>query len=261
MATAEVVSHKHRLRLQSLTSLGELAGDESRAAVTKLLVEKIQESKRTLWGIDFPFGLPIELGLGSWRKQLQFTKSFPGSAKELGRHLVGLAKSMGHPMHVRRVTDRETKTPFDCYHYRIIYQTFHGMRDVLSPLARHRTSCVLPFQYSRMSSADRWIVEACPSSTLKRLGLPYRLYKQSGGKDPTELQVKVRKAILDQLSHRTTGCIDVPKKFRDTIYRDSGGDALDAVLAAVGSYSDFCHADHDTIARHARYKHEGRVYA
>ena len=35
-------------------------------------------------------------------------------------------------MHIRRLTDREAKAPFDCYHYRIIHQTFYGMRDVLA---------------------------------------------------------------------------------------------------------------------------------
>ena len=48
---------------------------------------------------------------------------------------------------IRRLTDIEEKAPFDPYHYRIIYQTFHGMRDVLGRLgdvARRRTAAAAP---------------------------------------------------------------------------------------------------------------------
>jgi hypothetical protein len=261
MAEAAISGDGRRLHLKSLASLGFLAGDFTRSAVTTYLVNCIMRSQRALWGMDFPFGLPVELGMGSWQNQLRFVSKFGGNAKELGRQLVDLAIARGHRLHVRRSTDLETKTPFDCYHYRIIYQTFHGMRDVLLPLVGDASSCVLPFQYRSMGTAERWIVEACPSSTLKRLGLPYRRYKQSAGKEPTVDQVNVRRTIVDHLIDRQVGCIAIPRRFRDIMFNDSGGDALDAVLAAVGSYTDFIHCDHAAIARHARYKREGRVYA
>jgi hypothetical protein len=43
--------------------------------------------------------------------------------------------------------------------------------------------------------------------------------------------------------------------------RNAGGDALDAVLAAVGAAQAWRSADHRVIARHARYPREGRLYA
>jgi hypothetical protein len=46
------------------------------------------------------------------------------------------AEALGGPRHMRRLNDLEVKAPFDPFHYRIIYQTFHGMRDVLGPLRR-----------------------------------------------------------------------------------------------------------------------------
>lgn len=259
-AETEVIGASDRLVLTRLSSLGKLAGDDSRPAVNDHLVRMIADSSETLWGMDFPFGLPIELGLGAWNQQLKYVANFSGNAKELGRHLVQTAQTLGHSMHVRRVTDRETQTPFDCYHYRIIYQTFHGMRDVLLPVAKNGATCVLPFHYPRFETAKRWIVEACPSSTLKRLKLPHRLYKQSAGKPPTESQRSIRRTILKALTHPITGFIEIKPGFQKLMLQDPGGDALDSVLAAVGSFTDFGAADHESIRRHPRYSHEGRVF-
>jgi hypothetical protein len=250
---------RERLNVTQLSPLGVLAGDDSRAVVNQFLVDAISRSTQTLWGIDFPFGLPLELELGNWRRQLSYLASYPGTAKDFGRHLVQRAQSLGHAMHVRRQTDRETQTPFDCYHYRIIYQTFHGMRDVLLPLAKQPRTCVMPFQYSRFANALRYVVEACPSSTLKRMKLPHRLYKQSGGKPPTDDHKRVRRVILDRLTHPTQGCVNLKAEHVEIVMTDSGGDAMDAVIAAVGTHFDFRFADHASIRRHDRYPREGRV--
>ena len=43
--------------------------------------------------------------------------------------------------------------------------------------------------------------------------------------------------------------------------RNPGGDAIDAVLAAVGIALRWDHLDHQAIARHPRYPREGFVYA
>jgi len=47
---------------------------------------------------------------------------------------------------------------------------------------------------------------------------------------------------------------------RRVMMRDPGGDAIDAVLAALGAAQAFAAADHDAIARHARYPREGHLY-
>ena len=46
------------------------------------------------------------------------------------------------------------------------------MRAVLGPLRRDKGTAILPFQYRRLRSASRVLVEACPASTLRLLGLP-----------------------------------------------------------------------------------------
>lgn len=250
-----------RLRLSSLDPLSELTNGEHRDLVNRYLVDQVLRSEQTLWGFDFPFGLPVELGLGTWRQQLRQVGNFVGDAREYGRFLVGRSLELTGAMHVRRLTDSETKTPFDCYHYRIIHQTFHGMRDVLRRIAPDRQTSILPFQFSRLrgesSRPRRIVVEACPSSTLKRLGLPHRLYKQIGGQPPTDAQREVRSQILRGLQQR----IELTARQRQLMMENSGADALDAVVAAVGVWETWQRDDPAAIARHPRYRREGRVYA
>lgn len=257
LAELDVSDAGQPLKLASLAPLGRLTGSDDRADVCGYLAERILSAESTLFGMDFPFGLPIGLGLGQWPDQLSHVASFDGDAKDFGRSLVEVAKSLGETMHLRRVTDRETQTPFDCYHYRIIYQTFHGMRDVLNRVANDIETAVLPFQYERGGEAKRFVVEACPSSTLKRHGLPHQRYKQSGGKPPDAVHQKTRQVILSGIQP----AVEISPYQRRVIMRDSGGDALDAVLAGVGSWQAFQTDDHAAIAQHRRYPTEGRVYA
>ena len=158
--------------------------------------------------------------------------------------------------HIRRLTDIEEKAPFDPYHYRISYQTFHGMRDVLAPLRRRRHTAILPFQYRRLASARRVLVEACPASTLKRLGLPHQNYKQPEGGPLTRKRLRTRRHILDGLSRH----VHIGDTDRRRIMRNGGADALDAVIAAVGALRSWRDTDHRGVARHPRYPREGRLY-
>src|SRR5262249_12121441 len=137
----------------------------------------------------------------------------------------------------------------DAYHYRIIYQLFYGMRDVLGPLLRSRGTAILPFQYGRLASARRVLVEACPASTLKHLPLPHQNSKQPQGGPLTRKRRRVRRAILDGLRQR----VEIGERQRRVIMRNGGGDALDAVVAAVGALRAWSAANHWHVARHPRY--------
>ncbi|MEM9826257.1 MAG: DUF429 domain-containing protein [Planctomycetota bacterium] len=257
LAECEVLESGDRLRLVDLKPLGRLAGDDARHSVNEYLVQRILASPRgTLFGMDFPFGLPMELELGPWEAQLATLQSLPGTAKDLGRALVARTETLVGSMHARRQTDQETSTPFDCYHYRIIYQTFHGMRDVLAPIASDPQTMVLPFQYER-TDVKRVVMEACPSSTLARLSLPRRMYKQSAGKSPEPSHQQVRRKILRCIE----SFVQWTSHRRQVMMRDSGGDALDALLAAVGSWQAYGAADHEAIWQSPRYRFEGHVYA
>jgi len=255
---AEVGVSRDRLRLRDLASLESLAGTPERGLALAHLVDRITQSHDTLWAIDFPFALPIELAcMGSkFAEQLATTQRYMGDAYEFGRWLLAEAKRMGGANHIRRQTDGEAKTPFDCYHYRIICQTFHGMRDVLCALSTDAHTAVLPFQYERLETADRVVIEACPSTTLKRLGWPHQNYKQPTGGPLTAKRRATRKILFEGLA----GQIEISPAHLRTMSRNPGGDAIDAVLAAVGAWRAWRSVDHDSIAKHARYPLEGYVY-
>jgi hypothetical protein len=251
-------ARRGRYALAELSCLEQLCGTAERAAALGHLVGMIARSDGALWAMDFPFGLPVEvLERGTrWPAQVKFLDDWGDDAYGVGLECLRRAKLLGGPMHIRRQTDSEAKAPFDCYHYRIIYQLFHGVRDVLGPLRQSRGTAILPFQYRRLPRARRVLVEACPSSTLKRLGLPHQNYKQPAGGPLTPKRLRVRRRIMAYLERQ----VAVTPSQRRTMMRNGGGDAIDAVLAGVGAAHAWRNADHETIARHPRYPLEGRLY-
>jgi hypothetical protein len=245
-------------RLVSLHRLEALTGVADRGPALAHLVVLIRDSDRALWAFDFPFGLPIEvMAVGArWADQFSFLREWADDAYAAGVECVRRARQLGGALHIRRVCDTEVKTPFDCYHYRIIYQTFFGMRDVLGPLRRDPATAVLPFQYRRLLAARRVLIESCPASVLKDLRLPHQNYKQTEPGPLSRKRLKTRRAILAGLE----SFVAMTSAHRRAIMRNGGGDALDAVIAAVGAWRAWRRTDHAAVARHPRYRLEGRVY-
>jgi hypothetical protein len=255
---ARLGAGKRRYDLLALDRAADVCGTAEREPVMRWLVDEVLQSERAIWGMDFPFGLPIEImpKRATWADQLQWLADHPSGAYELGEECVRRSLALRDTMHIRRDTDTEAKAPFDCYHYRIIYQTFHGMRDVLLPLSQARGIAILPFQYRKLPRARAVVVESCPSSTLKRLALPHQNYKQPTGGPLTAKRLRTRRTILEGLSIR----VKINARHRRTIMRNPGGDAMDAVIAALGTADAWLAADHRAIARHPRYPLEGRLY-
>ena len=246
------------LRLEWVESLERLSGTAERDGALRHLVGMVRDSSAALWAVDAPFGLPVEIldeGM-SWRDVLRFVEQWEADSYDLGLWALDRARDAQGVMHIRRETDHHAKAPFDPYHYRIIYQTFHAMRDVAGPLSRVRETAVLPFQYARLARAARVVVETCPSSTLKRLGLPHQNYKQPAGGALTRRRVRTRSAILRGLAPH----VEIAPADRRRIARDPGGDALDAVIAAVGAAWAWSKLDHRSIARSPRIRREGYLY-
>lgn len=245
-------------RLTHLSRLEDSCGTADRPAALAHLVRMITESKNALWALDFPFGLPVEVigPSARWSFQFDLLREWGDDDYGLGLECVRRAEARGGPKHIRRLTDTEVKAPFDPYHYRIIYQTFYGMRDVLGPLRRRKRTAILPFQYRRLASAERVLVEACPASTLKLLGLPHQNYKQPEGGALTPKRLRTRRAIVEGLTER----VQITESQRRVIMRNGGADALDAVIAAVGGARAWQSSDHRLIAKHPRYPREGRLY-
>jgi hypothetical protein len=245
-------------RLAELSRLEHLCGTAERRAALSHLVNLVRLSEHALWALDFPFGLPIEVMAegARWPDQLAFLKAWGDDDYGVGLECLRRARSLGGPNHIRRLTDVEAKAPFDPYHYRIIYQTFYGMRDVLGPLWRVKHTAILPFQYRRLVSARRVIVEACPASTLKRMGLPHQNYKQPEGGPLTYKRRRTRRIILERVAEHVV----MSDAQRRVIMRNGGADAFDAVIAALGAAKSWDDCDHNYISNHHRYPLEGRLY-
>ena len=244
--------------LTSLHRLRTLAGTADRGPALRHLVEMVLASDAALWGFDFPFGLPVELFPHGtpWADQFAFLADWGDEAYACGLDCLRRAKLVGDKLHIRRATDTLSKAPFDCYHYRIIYQTFYGMRDVVGPLRAARRTAVLPFQYGKLSTARRVVVECCPGSVLKRLGLPHQNYKQPAGGPLTPRRRRTRHVILAGL----LPLVRLSDTDRRRVMRNPGGDALDAVIAAVGAAEAVLAADHRAIRRHPRFVREGFLF-
>lgn len=258
LVPAPLQRQPHRLRLVELTRLTKLAGTAAREPALAALVQLIRQSDAALWAMDFPFGLPVEVMPpgARWLDQLDWLDGWGEDAYGLGLECIRRAKRAGLGMHVRRLSDTEARAPFDAYHYRIIYQTFFGMRDVIAPLARTPRTAVLPFQYRRLPTARRVLVESCPSSALKKLGLPHQNYKQPAGGPLTGVRRRTRRVLLDWLSR----VVVIGPTHRRVMMRNGGGDAMDAVIAAAGATIGWRTTDHAAIARHPRYQREGRMF-
>jgi hypothetical protein len=258
---AEAVPRRRppRLRLTSLHSLTQLCGTPERGPALRHLVGMIQASQNALWGFDFPFGLPVELFPegSTWAEQFAFLQEWGDDAYGCGLECVRRATELFRRKHIMRASDLEARSPFDPFHYRLIYQTFFGMREVVSPLRQSPGTAVLPFQYRKLPRARRVVVECCPGSVLKRMKVPHQNYKQPTGRPLTRRRRLTRHAILDWLG----GEVRIDGRFRRVMMRNPGGDSLDAVIAAVGAARAVAAADHRAIAKHPRYLHEGHLYA
>lgn len=133
------------------------------------LVEMVKTSKPCIVGFDFPFGLPRKvLNVDSWT---EFITSFEvESPDQLNAHY----KSKANGEQIRRKT--EAKTGGQCaYGYRIRYQTFYGIRDIIKPLVENDYADFPPmFRNGR----DATVIETYPAATLKNIGGERQGYKK-----------------------------------------------------------------------------------
>jgi hypothetical protein len=243
------IAQGSRLCIEACDRADTLPGSgKDRDLALAALRDLVAEQRTAVFGFDFPFSLPQALVTqDDWSG---FALDFPDHHQDADAFRQACRDATGR-RELKRLTDRESQTPFSAYNLRLFRQTYHGIRDVLHPLVRDQLVCVLPMQ--RAHSGRPWVVEVCPASTLKREGL-YGSYK---GKDEVHRVARVR--ILKGLE--TTGQIVIATPaIRSRILEDPGGDALDSVIAALAS----CRALHNPILltdeANEAYALEGRVY-
>jgi len=234
-----------------LWRLADRTGRAERAAALAALVRWITRTHSAVWGFDFPFGLPVGLGFGGWPGVVRAVSRWDGGAYAFGVECVTRAEALFGTKHIRRQTDG--LAPFDPVHYRVIYQTFHGIRDVLGPLRADPATAVLPFQDASAAGVRRVAIETCTTAALKSWGLPHQRYKEPTAATVSRTGRAVRQTILRGLKP----FVEVPSPIRRVIMADPGGDALDAVVASVAAARAWTRGDHPAKTPSRLGKREG----
>jgi hypothetical protein len=219
---------------------------EDRERSHRALREFVNKQKNSIFGMDFPFGLPKTLVKeGSWEEWLLAFKDRYTSPEQFR----GLCTVTSGGKELKRLTDVEKRTPFSPYNLRLFRQAFFGIKDVLGPLMRDRAVNILPMQ--KPGPGKSWVIETCPASTLKkeRLSSPY--------KGEGEKKRGAREKILRCMQN--TGILKIKKSaLRCTIIDDRGGDALDSVIAAFATFRAL--RGGITFEKNSPYALEGWVY-
>jgi hypothetical protein len=97
-----------------------------------------------------------------------------------------------------------------------------------------------------------WMLEICPASTLKRESLYWRY------KGRSEEHTRARERILEGIE--IMAHLSLPSPLRSVILDDSGGDALDSVVAAFAIFRALRNPAGFVAAENDVYAVEGYVY-
>lgn len=211
-----------RLTLESCRPARDLPGGaRDRHSALAALRAFLAGEKRAAAGLDFPFSLPRPLIPET--RWVSFLHAFPGRYPD-AESLREACRSAARGRELKRFTDIAAKVPFSPYNLRLYRQTHAGIAEVLLPLVQSDAARVVPIQAPVPGKV--LLAETCPASLLKRLHL-YAPYKGRG-----EALRDRRRALIKKLENK--GLLTEPNKsLSERLVDDRGGDALDAVLAAV----------------------------
>jgi Protein of unknown function (DUF429) len=193
-------------------------------------------------GIDAPFGLPRAItGGAAWD---ELVAAFPFRYGDPAAFRLECVAAAGG-RELRRQTDMDARTPFSPYNLRLFRQTYHALR-LLAPLVSSGAVRVAPMQLP--GDGVPTVVEVCPASTLKRLGLysPYKGRRLAGA----------RHRLLAALE--AEGMVSIAEDARARAVADPGGDAVDGIVAAVAARRA---AEGPVPTDGSAWRSEGFVYA
>jgi hypothetical protein len=187
------------------------------------LVKFIANHRNSLFGLDFPFGLPQAIfEKFSFENWAEFIAAFPKQFNS-PHEFQSKCKEVFGKREAKRTTDRESHTPFSPYNLRLFRQTYFGIKGILYPLLKNGRACVIPMQ--EIINDQPLILEVCPRSTLVKENIAGQKYK---GK--TQEHRRNRRHILNSLKDKNVIIPDAG--LMRLIINDPGGDAIDSVLAA-----------------------------
>lgn len=222
--------------------------DQCLLALRRLIISR----PSCAFGFDFPFGLPrLLVDEKNWERfVLSFGIRYP-SPEEFRK----ACRATANGYELRRVTDQDSKTPFSPYNIRLYRQTYFGIRDVLAPLVRDQTACIIPMQ----SALPRkpWVFEVCPASTLKQADL-YSKYKDKS-KTRSKEHAADRARIFDRMAEYASLLLK-KSELRRIAVDDYRGDALDAVIAMLATARALRDLADFPVTLAGAYALEGHVY-
>lgn len=203
-------------------------------------------------GLDFPFGLPTAVLGDEFEDWRAFVDGFPGGLPlpdDWDRDEVDDPRSLSawgsqrarenddaDCVHCKRETDATVGAQPP---YGIVgkYITYHGIESVLAEIRDAVTFAPMETGDDTGSTDAPLVLEAYPAGTLGRLGL-YR----TGYKGGTETERHRRERNLQGLQQGEDE-VEITESVRREAVKNSGGDALDAVVAAVATYEATRSAD------------------
>jgi hypothetical protein len=188
------------------------------------IVNLIKSNPNAVFGLDFPFGLPISLVReDSWK---EFILEFPKKHQNPEAFQKSCREAFSNK-ELKRETDRENHTPFSPYNLRLYRQTYFGISLILNPLVLGDHARILPMH--ECVAGKPVVLEICPASTLKAFGL-YGPYKGR-----SKVHRMARQSILNRLPNsRPFGIRN--EYVREKAIGNAGGDALDSIIAATAAF-------------------------
>jgi hypothetical protein len=234
---ARGIAEGRKLRIEGCCQASSFPGaGNDRNSCLAALRDFIAREKNSIFGADFPFGLPDKViqelfKVVTWAEFVRdFYETF--SSPENFRKTCWKAAGSSE---LKRITDKYSKTPFSPYNLRVCYQTYYGIHDILYPLVSADRARVLPMQ--SVERGKTIIIEICPASTLKQLEKQpngKNLYKTYKGKEYRNQRLQIVDALMK------TNLISIPDSIRTIALNDNGGDALDSIIAAYSTFYASC---------------------
>lgn len=222
-------------------------GSTDRDLSYKAIRDFILDSCDGVFGMDFPFGLPVSIQKAeSWSS---FVSTFPWTFETPEDFRDALLKDAGD-VEPKRVTDIEVKAPFSPISLWIYRQTFFGIKDILKPLVADDLVRVVPMQERDKDKPA--LLEVCPAVFLKNNKI-YDQYKGAKGEFD-----KHRESILDKLCEM--GLSFDSDDIRQIAIDDNDGDAIDSIISAFIVYKTIQDRGKFDVGYNEAYSLEGYIY-